>query len=115
MCQAAITQKDQILLVKLTGDLILSCTNELKDKVKAAIEAHQNFNVVVDLNEVEFIDSSGLGVLIAWFKHTNQGQGNIIFSNMSEYVKKIVHLSKLDKIFTLTDSMDEAFACFKQT
>ena len=110
MCQVVVEAKNQYLLVSLSGQLVLNCSSELKEKVKEAANEHQQYHLIVDLSQVDFIDSSGLGVLIAWFKHVNEAQGKVIYTNVTEYVYKIIRLAKLDKIFTITDSVNDAIS-----
>ena len=62
------------LTVILQGELILGCTSEVKEKVKNYAEENQIYHMLIDLSQVSFMDSSGLGALIAWFKMANQHQ-----------------------------------------
>ena len=110
MCQVHLEKLDSYLTATLSGELILGCTSEIKEQVKSFAEANQQYNIIVDLTNVTFIDSSGLGALIAWFKMANQQQGNLVFCGMSDHVRKVVGYAKLDKIFTLVDTLDEAKA-----
>ena len=110
MCQVHLEKQDAYLVATLNGELILGCTGEIKEQVKSYAEANQQYNMIIDLTEVSFIDSSGLGALIAWFKMANQQQGNLVFCGMTDHVRKVVGYAKLDKIFTLADTLDEAKA-----
>ena len=110
MCQVHLEKQDAYLVATLNGELILGCTSEIKEQVKSYAEANQQYNMIIDLTEVSFIDSSGLGALIAWFKMANQQQGNLVFCGMTDHVRKVVGYAKLDKIFTLADTLDEAKA-----
>lgn len=110
MCQVHLEKQDAYLVATLSGELILGCTSEIKEQVKNFAEANQQYNMIIDLTEVSFIDSSGLGALIAWFKMANQQQGNLVFCGMTDHVRKVVGYAKLDKIFTIVDNMDEAKA-----
>lgn len=108
MCQVQLEKQEQYLIVTLQGEVILGCTTEVKEQVKGFAEENQQYNMVIDLTEVNFIDSSGLGALIAWFKMANQQQSRVIFCGMSDYVRKIVSYARLDKIFTIVDTLEEA-------
>lgn len=113
MCQTHLEKQDSCLVASLSGELILGCTSEIKEQVKNYADANQMYNIIVDLTNVSFIDSSGLGTLIAWFKMANQQQGNLVFCGMADHVRKVVGYAKLDKIFTIVDTMDEAKAMMK--
>lgn len=110
MCQVHLEKQDAYLVATLNGELILGCTSEIKEQVKSYAETNQQYNMIIDLTDVSFIDSSGLGALIAWFKMANQQQGNLVFCGMTDHVRKVVGYAKLDKIFTIVDTVDEAKA-----
>lgn len=110
MCQVYLEQHDSYLTATLSGELILGCTSEIKEQVKQYAETNQQYHLIVDFTEVSFIDSSGLGALIAWFKMVNQQQGRLVFCGMTNHVRKVVGYAKLDKIFTIVDTMEEAKA-----
>ena len=108
MCEVYLEKKAAYVIATLRGELILGCTSEIKEKVKAYAEEHQLYRLVVDLSQVSFIDSSGLGALIAWFKRANQKQGKVVFCAPSAQVGKVIGYAKLDKIFTMADCMETA-------
>lgn len=100
--------KNGILLLSLTGDLIGEVKGpQLLEEVNNAI----NQNVVycaVDISQVRYINSSGIGVLITILtKFRNQG-GEVCIVNPSEHVKKLLIITKLTAIFNITDTVSEA-------
>lgn len=107
MCQVTLEKHTGYLTVLLQGELILGCTSEIRDKVKNYAEETQIYHILIDLSQVRFLDSSGLGTLVAWFKMANQHQGKVVFCGFTEYVRKIVGYAKLDKIFTIADTLEE--------
>lgn len=112
MAQVSIQTEKAYLLVTINGELVLTDSQQIKEEVKQAIEKDGRFQVVIDLSKVDFIDSSGLGVLIGWFKTVNQAQGKIAYVGLTEYVNKIISLAKLDKIFPIYAACEEATAQF---
>ena len=74
MCQIQIEKKENYILATLQGEVTLGCTAEVKEKLKEYAELHKRYHILVDMKEVGFIDSSGLGVMVAWFKMCNQEQ-----------------------------------------
>ena len=108
MCQVILEKHTGYLTVILQGELILGCTSEVKEKVKNYAEENQIYHMLIDLSQVSFMDSSGLGALIAWFKMANQHQGKVIFCGFTDYVRKIVGYAKLDKIFAIADTRAKA-------
>jgi len=107
MADVQMINQDGILQVVLNGELVLANAALVKEEVKAQLNEAAP-KVLVDLSKVDFVDSSGLGVLISWFKAVNEKQGVIVYCAMTAYVKKIVKISKLDKIFLLAENEAEA-------
>ncbi len=69
---------------------------------------------MVDLEKVSFIDSSGLGMLISFYKEINEKQGRIVFFNVQEYVWKLLKLVNLDKIFSVLPDRPAALSALKE-
>ena len=108
MCQVHLEKNAHCVTAAISGEFILGCTSEIKEKVKSYMESSQQYHVIIDLSQVSFIDSSGLGALIAWFKMVNQHQGSIVFCGLTDHVRKIIGYAKLDKIFTIVDTTEKA-------
>jgi anti-anti-sigma factor len=101
MVNLSFTNEDGILVAVLSGEITLLNSNELKERIKDELAKAKTSKLVLDLSQVPFLDSSGLGMLIALFKHINQTQGTIIYVGITDYVQKIIGFAKLDKIFTI--------------
>ena len=63
--------------------------------------------LVVDLSQVRFMDSSGLGALVAGLKKTT-GNGSFILASAQPAVKDLFDLTSMDKLFKLHDSVADA-------
>lgn len=105
MAEYTIQQTDGIMTLKISGELVLT-NAQLKDEIKEHLRGQKK--VIVDLSGVDFVDSSGLGMLISWFKNVNEAHGKIVFALITPYVRKIIKISKLDKILLLADTLEEA-------
>lgn len=112
-CQVRFETNEEICIVSLEGEFVLGSTGEIKEHVKSYVEEHQVSVFIVDLSRVSFMDSSGLGALIAWFKMANEKQGRVVFCSPTDYVRKIIGYAKLDKIFTIKETRTEAEICCK--
>ena len=63
--------------------------------------------LVLDLEEVEFIDSSGLGVVVSVLKRLGPS-GNLAIANANSSVRRLFSLTRMDRVFTLYDSPQAA-------
>ncbi len=68
-----------------------------------------NLHIVLNLSEVEFIDSSGLAAMVSALK-TLGGKGNLVICGVRESVLVLFQLTRLDRVFRLFSSEKEAIA-----
>jgi len=80
----------------------------LKEKVKAFVGERTSFRLLIQMQGVEFIDSSGLGMLISWYKLANERESKIVYCCIDDYVRKIMGIAKLDKILPLAENKAQA-------
>ena len=97
-----------VLILKLSGDLIGENHGpELISIVNDSINEDIIF-CAIDIHEVRYINSSGIGVLITILtKFRNKG-GEVVLIKPSESVEKLLIITKLNSIFTITTDMDRA-------
>jgi anti-sigma B factor antagonist len=69
-------------------------------------------NVLVDLLEVRFIDSSGLGALVSGFKNAISNQGNLKLSSLQPQVKSMFELTRLHRVFEIFPNSADALENF---
>jgi len=69
----------------------------------------QNINkVVVDLSQVEFMDSSGLSALVSGMKALRRKEGKLNICNANAQIRTALRLTMLDRVLPVFDSLDEA-------
>lgn len=82
-------------------------SSELKVEMNRLFDAG-SANLVIDLKEVLFIDSSGLGVLVSGFKNASTRQGSIKLSGLQTQVKSMFELTRLHRVFDIFVTVDDA-------
>lgn len=100
--------RSKTLILRISGDLI----GEDKDsKLVASVNdavSHQVLTCVIDISGLRYINSSGIGVLITLLtKFRNKG-GEVYLMNPSESVKKLLAITKLNAIFQVVSTEEEA-------
>lgn len=95
-----IYQSDGKMLVRLTGRVVLDECDRLKGVIVSRIAAGIR-QVNLDLSNVDFIDSAGLGVLVAMKVSSNKNRANLALISPSKGVNDILMVSKLDSIFDI--------------
>ncbi|NOS94224.1 MAG: STAS domain-containing protein [Cyclobacteriaceae bacterium] len=100
--------KESILTLRIAGDLIGEDSGtQLVGAVNDAV-SHKVLTCIIDISELRYINSSGIGVLITILtKFRNKG-GEVYLMNPSESVKKLLVITKLNAIFQVIKSEDEA-------
>jgi anti-sigma B factor antagonist len=84
-------------------------SDALKAKIKEIFEGGAK-NVLVDLAEVRFIDSSGLGALVSGFKNAVAYKGVLALTGFQDQVRSMFELTRLNRVFDIYASKEEALA-----
>ncbi len=66
-------------------------------------------NIIVQLEQVRFIDSSGLGALLSGYKHAAAKSGRLAIANMQQQVLSMFELTRLNRVFEIYADLNEAF------
>lgn len=86
-------------------------SEELKLEMNRLFESGTK-DLLVDLKEVRFIDSSGLGVLVSGFKNASTRQGTLKLSALQTQVKSMFELTRLHRVFDIYQTVDEALESY---
>ncbi len=98
-------------LVVLKGEVDIYTAPRFKEDLLALIDEGV-IDILVDLTEVEFIDSTALGVLIGGVKRLHPLQGRLLVVANSRPVLKILTITGLDKLFSVFPDREQALATF---
>ncbi len=86
-------------------------SGELKTQMLNLFEEGKN-NIVVDLHEVRFVDSSGLGALVSGFKNASARNGNLKLCGLQPQVKSMFELTRLHRVFEIFPGVEDTLASF---
>lgn len=95
------------LIVGLDGQFDLHTAKRFKTKLMRYVNKGSR-NIVLDLGEIDFIDSSGIGAILSIYKKIEQKSGELVIINLSPPLKRIFELSGVLNIINLYSSRDEA-------
>ncbi|NLI59952.1 MAG: STAS domain-containing protein [Clostridiales bacterium] len=84
--------------VSLDGEIDIYNAPELKEKLHKLIEQHPG-NFVLNCENLSYIDSTGLGVLISVLRRVKEYDGKMTITDLKPYIRKIFVITGLDKIF----------------
>lgn len=83
-------------------------SGELKEAILHLIEQGEA-NIIVQLEQVRFIDSSGLGALLSGYKNAAARSGKLAIANMQQQVLSMFELTRLNRVFEIYTDLNEAF------
>jgi anti-sigma B factor antagonist len=89
-------------VVDLTGEIDVYTSPKVKDAISALIDG-AHYNLVINLENVRYIDSTGLGVLIGGLKRVREHGGSVNLVCTNPQIKKIFDITGLVKIFGIFD------------
>jgi anti-sigma B factor antagonist len=100
-----------VTVVQVDGQLIVGNRHELKDLVQAALDRGDR-RLLIDFSRTGYIDSSGLGALVSISKRIRESGGDLRLAGLNEDLRSLFELTKLDTLFTITETPEQALATF---
>ncbi|MCW2829438.1 MAG: anti-sigma factor antagonist [Aeromicrobium sp.] len=109
MTDFTVLRTDQgIGVVRPEGRLTMVSAKHLTEAIAGLLDS-ETTHVVVDLSSTDFMDSSGLGALIAGLKSARQAGGDLRIAAANEQVRTVLRLTNLDKVLRPRDTVEGAF------
>src|SRR5664280_2768704 len=89
-----ITLKEDHFLVNLSGDVYAAEAAQLRESMIIYLQTRHK-NIVIDFGDVDYIDSAGLGTLVAIQKRALENGGSVVIKGLQGIVKELFELTKL--------------------
>lgn len=102
----------EIAVVEVSGWIEIEAAPQLRETLIGVID-EGHVNLVIDLSNVAFLDSTGLGVLIGLLHRLRSRDGCLALAGASDRVYKVFHTTQLTKVLTITPTVDDAIAAIK--
>lgn len=102
---------DNTLIVKLQGELDHHVAEKIRVELDEMISNKRSKNLIFNLKELNFMDSSGIGVIIGRYKNINKLGGKVAVIEVSEKVDKIFNLAGLYRIIDKYKNQKDALKC----
>jgi len=105
--------EDDIVILSLKGNIMGGPdTQKLHEHIKFLIgKGHKKF--VIDLGQVKWLNSSGIGMLMASYSSISNDKGSLILSRVTKKIRSLLIMTKILTFFQTTDSIDDAVASLK--
>jgi anti-sigma B factor antagonist len=93
-------------VIKLKGEVDIYTAPSLRETIVDSVEK-ERYKIAVDLDEVDFLDSTGLGVLVGGLKRVKQHDGELGIICNQEKILRIFKITGLTKIFNIYESAEQ--------
>jgi anti-sigma B factor antagonist len=101
------TLETDIMLVRLNGRLDATTSPAVRETLQKLLEKDQP-KIIIDLQQVPFIDSSGLASLVSGLRLAREKSGIIALSGVQPQAQTVFHLTMLDRIFPIHPTYNDA-------
>jgi anti-sigma B factor antagonist len=96
-------------VIEVSGEIDVYTAPRFRETLVSLVEAG-NYRLIVDMEGVEFLDSTGLGVLVGGLKRVRVHDGEIDLVCTQGRILRIFRITGLSKVFSIFDTVDEAIA-----
>ena len=103
--------RGKVNVIHLKGEMDSTVNDVFEDEVKAAIEGGQ-YDLVVGMAELFYLDSSGIGSIIRALRATSKYGGSLIIAGANSAIKTIFDVTRLKEIIDVHPDLDSALGSF---
>jgi len=103
-----------ILLVRLQGDLDHHGVERIRDEIEQELQNNGYRGIVLSFTNLDFMDSSGLGLILGRYKSVTQHGGKMALANVNPALKRLFELSGILKIVAVCDSEEQALQLVRE-
>lgn len=100
------SQANRVVLVKVEA-MVQASTLQA---TAAELLRREAASVLLDMSALTFVESSGLGALVSFYKQLNEGNCRLLLFNIQPYVQKLMEITKLNRVLNLYTTQQEAEA-----
>jgi anti-sigma B factor antagonist len=108
-----VTTAGPVTVVKIDGRLDSNTSKELEDTVMGLVTSGTT-RLLMDFGGVDYINSSGLRVLLMAFQHLKKGGGQLHLCDIKDYMREVFEISGYNEIFPIFAGQPEALAAFPE-
>lgn len=107
-----VIEKDDIVIIALSGKIMGGPeAGEINDQINNFLDKHKT-KIIIDLLNVEWMNSSGLGILIGAITTLKNNGGKLVLANASDRVEKLLNITKTSGVFIMANSIESAIKSF---
>ena len=104
----SIDKNEQYSILKLQEDKLDSPLSPASKSEFVTLNAEGIKNIIIDMSEVKYVDSSGLSALLVGNRIYNEDGGIFIIASLNDHVMKLIRISQLNNVLNLLPTVEEA-------
>jgi anti-sigma B factor antagonist len=105
------TSQGDVSIIEIKGRLDTKTTGELEQKIVGVLEGDSQ-KLLVDMADLDYINSSGLRVLVMAYQRLKQSGGTLAISGTKDYILEVFEIAGYHRLFNLYHDQQEALAAF---
>ncbi|MCG8607119.1 STAS domain-containing protein [bacterium] len=109
--EVSIRDEDHIKIIAVKGEVDLYSSPIFREKLLAVTSANHKA-ILVDLEQVIYMDSSGIATLVEALQAVGKYGGKLKIANLRDAVRDVFELSRLDRVFDISPTLEEAKQSF---
>ena len=102
-----VTDRDGYAVLSVRGEVDVYTAPKFRERLIELVSDGKH-RIVVDLEGVDFLDSTGLGVLVGGLKRLRSHDGDLLLVCTQSRILKVFEITGLTKVFSIYDSVDDA-------
>jgi anti-sigma B factor antagonist len=107
-----VTEQNGIVIIALSGKIMGGPeAGQINEQINNFIDKGK-IRIIIDLQNVEWMNSSGLGILIGVITTLKNNNGKLVVTNVSDRILNLLKITKLVSVFEIKDDLDSALAAF---
>ncbi|MFI4859206.1 MAG: STAS domain-containing protein [Phycisphaerales bacterium JB063] len=109
-CISTIEPRGDATIAQLHGSLTVANAPDLRQGLMDALKQHKPKTLALNLTDVDFIDSSALGVFVEVRREAAAHDGSVAMTNLNDDIRGLMRIMHLDSVFTFLDDVSEVAA-----
>ncbi len=107
----SVSQQAHCKIFHMTGRLMdQKEADHMMEVLETQLGDEHGLNVLLDMSQLQYMNSTGLNILISVLTRTKRSGGSVLISGMSTGVKQLFMVTKLDTVFIIKDTLEDAIA-----
>ena len=107
-------RKNKTLIILIAGEIDHHSSKELRSKTESALEQMGGRNIIFGFQEVTFMDSAGIGMVLGRYRRLREAGGSVVIASCAKTVRGILHMAGIFSLMPYAQTREEAVKLLKE-